>query len=587
VHNKRVRWRRGSVASFTVESLECRQLLTATLTTLATFTTSDRGHPYGGLILSGNTLYGTNHDGGFGNDGTVFSVPVAGGTPTTLATFNGTNGAGPEDGMILSGNTLYGTTFSGGANNNGTVFSVPITGGSIKTLATFNGVNGSDPVAGLILSGGTLYGTTVYGGAKNYGTVFSVPVSGGSPTTLATFNSTNGSDPFGGLILSGQTLYGTTSTGGLDQDGTVFSLPVTGGSPTTLATFNFTNGQYPSAQLTLSGNTLYGTTYYGGSHNDGTVFSLPLTGGSPTTLASFNFYATGANPQAGLILSGKTLYGTTEKGGFDSVGTVFSIPVTGGSPSSLITFNSSNGANPEAGLIADSLGNLYSTTSGGTSGVVGSVFKVSGTGFVVPVSITAVAPSAQTAIAGTAKSFTLGSFTEAGATGPYVVDVSWGDGTVDTKFNVSSAGKITPQSHTFAKAATDTVKITLTDAKAHKSNTATFKVTVAPVVNTASISGTVFNDANANQKFDPTELGLDGWQVYIDTNKDGKYDTGDLMATTNINGSFSFTKLAAGTYEIRIVQVTGTKTTTALPRAVTVLASEAINGILFGEERVS
>ena len=66
------------------------------------------------------------------------------------------------------------------------------------------------------------------------------------------------------------------------------------------------------AGLTLSGNTLYGTTQYGGANGDGTVFSVPLSGGSPTVLASFNG-SNGNEPLGGLTLSGNTLYGTTTK----------------------------------------------------------------------------------------------------------------------------------------------------------------------------------------------------------------------------------------------------------------------------------
>jgi uncharacterized repeat protein (TIGR03803 family) len=210
----------------------------------------------------------------------------------TLATFNNTNGAVPIAGLTLSGSTLYGTTRYGGASGDGTVFSVPLAGGSPTTLATFNNTNGANPRAGLTLSGSTLYGTTVNGGASGDGTVFSVPLAGGSPSTLATFNVANGANPEAGLTLSGSTLYGTTPNGGAGGDGTVFSVPLAGGSPTTLATFNSTNGANPYASLTLSGNTLYGTTYAGGASGYGTVFSLTpnpiisLTAAAPTAFGS-------------------------------------------------------------------------------------------------------------------------------------------------------------------------------------------------------------------------------------------------------------------------------------------------------------
>ena len=100
---------------------------------------------------------------------------------------------------------------------------------------------------------------------------------------------------------------------------------MTGGSPTVLTSFKGGNGQYPTAGLTLSadGSTLYGTTYQGGTYGDGTVFSVPLSGGSPTVVGSFNV-SNGEYPN-GLTLIGNTLYGTTSYGGAYNEGTVFSI----------------------------------------------------------------------------------------------------------------------------------------------------------------------------------------------------------------------------------------------------------------------
>ena len=46
------------------------------------------------LTLSGSTLYGATK-GGAVNDGTVFSIPVTGGTPATLFTFDGAHGRFP------------------------------------------------------------------------------------------------------------------------------------------------------------------------------------------------------------------------------------------------------------------------------------------------------------------------------------------------------------------------------------------------------------------------------------------------------------------------------------------------------------
>ncbi|ACU37701.1 SdrD B-like domain-containing protein [Actinosynnema mirum] len=60
----------------------------------------------------------------------------------------------------------------------------------------------------------------------------------------------------------------------------------------------------------------------------------------------------------------------------------------------------------------------------------------------------------------------------------------------------------------------------------------------------ASVSGTVFADGNRNGLADPTELGLDG--VRVDLVGPG----GTLTTTTSAGGRYSFTALAAGTYEV-------------------------------------
>jgi uncharacterized repeat protein (TIGR03803 family) len=77
------------------------------------------------------------------------------------------------------------------------------------------------------------------------------------------------------------------------------------------------------------------------------------------------------NPGAALIADSKgNLFGTTECGGASGVGTVFELspPATaGGAWTETVrsSFNYGDGAGPFAGLIADSNGNLYGTTSQG------------------------------------------------------------------------------------------------------------------------------------------------------------------------------------------------------------------------------
>ena len=65
---------------------------------------------------------------------------------------------------------------------------------------------------------------------------------------------------------------------------------MTGGTPTVLASFNGTDGEFAQGSLTLSadGSTLYGMASNGGANGYGTIFSIPVAGGTPTVLHSFN-----------------------------------------------------------------------------------------------------------------------------------------------------------------------------------------------------------------------------------------------------------------------------------------------------------
>jgi len=130
-----------------VLALVSAQVSAQTFTTLHSFNGADGANPGRSLTVTpdGSTLYGTTYLGG----GTIFSIPVGGGPLTTLASFNGPNGYWPLGGLTLSGSTLYGMTIYGGtfgyANGGsgyGTIFSIPVGGGTLTTLYSFDGTNG-------------------------------------------------------------------------------------------------------------------------------------------------------------------------------------------------------------------------------------------------------------------------------------------------------------------------------------------------------------------------------------------------------------------------------------------------------------
>ena len=93
-------------------------------------------YPYGDLTLSGTVLYGMTSDGGSNIGGTVFSVGTNGSGFQNLLSFTGTGGPTgrePFGGLTLSGTTLYGMT-SDAAQRFGNVFSVGTNGSGFQNL---------------------------------------------------------------------------------------------------------------------------------------------------------------------------------------------------------------------------------------------------------------------------------------------------------------------------------------------------------------------------------------------------------------------------------------------------------------------
>jgi uncharacterized repeat protein (TIGR03803 family) len=326
----------------------------------------------------------------------------------TVVSFNGADGENPYFMSLVQGldGNFYGTTAGGGVNNNelctfsvslkcGTVFKITPTG-ALSTLYSFcsrtNCTDGAIPYAGLVLvTDGNLYGTTIGGGTGTYtdGTVFRI-TSGGTLTTLYSFcresGCPDGRAPYASLVQgSNGSFYGTTVTGGEHDRGTVFAI-TPAGKLTTLHSFKQAEGYSSFGRLIqASDGDFYGTARIGGDlscggpfgYGCGTVFKI-TPAGTLTVLHSFDG-TDGANPNAGLVqATDGNFYGVTPGGGANNDGTIFKITPSG-TLTTLHSFDYTDGAGPSQ-LVQATDGNFYGMTGGGGANNDGTVFKMTPSG---------------------------------------------------------------------------------------------------------------------------------------------------------------------------------------------------------------
>jgi len=206
-------------------------------------------------------------------------------------------------------------------------------------------------VAGLIAdANGNLFGTTVFGGANDRGTVFEIAKTAGgyasTPTVLVSFNGTNGRGSEGRADRRRQTanLFGTTYAGGAKgfghgvqdrQDHQRLRQPPHHPGQLLLADqLHRRRAPVGRPARRRQRQTCTARPYSAGANNDrGTVFEIAKTAGgyasTPTVLVSFCAQTNctdGANPEAGLIAdaNGKPVSARQSRAGANGQGTVCS-----------------------------------------------------------------------------------------------------------------------------------------------------------------------------------------------------------------------------------------------------------------------
>ncbi|WP_197455632.1 beta-propeller fold lactonase family protein [Stieleria neptunia] len=77
-----------------------------------------------------------------------------------------------------------------------------------------------------------------------------------------------------------------------------------------------------------------------------------------------------------------------------------------------------------------------------------------------------------------------------------------------------------------------------------------------------TLSGTVLDDPNHNRAADSGEASSAGVRVYLDTNRNGRFDSGEPETLTDADGAYSFTGLTPGDYTVRVDQPVSLKVLT-------------------------
>jgi uncharacterized repeat protein (TIGR03803 family) len=396
-----------------------------TVTLLYAFTgiAPDGAMPLTALVEgSDGYLYGTTSRGSHGG-GMIFKISTAGTgrVLTGLTSFNGP--PGPlllaSDGQIYAttaghgvlqvgyaeicrciasrsvarppvGQTFYGSlvetptgiyalaTRSFGATPERTI--VNLTTGAIRNLP--DGSNGPDPVGTLIGGAdGNLYGTTARDGAFGRGTVFRMTPAG-DVTIVSSFAAGRTADYPAPMLMqsSDGNFYGTTASAASPGPGAVFRM-TPAGDVTFLAGFDDgSTGRFPAGPLVEgTDGYLYGTTSSGGSFGLGTVFRMTGSG-AVSVLHHFTGGRGGASPRSSLVLaSDGNFYGTTNLGGSGGFGTLFRMDTKGVVTILHEFLGGAQGAWPTAALVEGFDGNLYGTTTGGSTTEEGSAGR--GTAF--------------------------------------------------------------------------------------------------------------------------------------------------------------------------------------------------------------
>jgi fibronectin-binding autotransporter adhesin len=394
--------------------------------------------------LNNNSCGASSQGGGFYNfDGTAtftnttFTGNIAGGTGSSASSGGGFYAYGT---VSLTGCTFTGNTAASDAG------AFRLNGTATLTSCNFiNNVSSSHGGALNLTGNATLVGCSITGNQAN--------TSGGielSNCVTVMRNCTIANNTSSG---AGGGLTNRTSTNVQIINSTFTGNRAINGSSST-----FGGGIWAVAALTLQ-NTIVAGNFRGatgataddiaGTVNSASANNLIGTGGAGGLVNGTNSNQVGvANPGLGALSN--------------SGGPVLVIPLLAGSPA----VNKGNNAQVPVG----------STDARGMPRIANTTVDVGA--FETQMSSTA--PPSQTAAQAVSMAFTLGSFADpTAATGPWNVDVNWGDGSAHTIFTVTTRGTIPSQNHSYVQSGALTATVSVSNAT-NDSTQAAFTVIVTP-----------------------------------------------------------------------------------------------------------
>ncbi|MEO1263586.1 MAG: choice-of-anchor tandem repeat GloVer-containing protein [Bacteroidota bacterium] len=352
---------------------------------------NDQGaNPHAGVLAINGKLIGSNSRGGSSDGGVLFSVSENGTGYETLHDFSKTNSNGfvpSATPILVNDEWTYGSTREGGNYGFGTVYRLLTDGSSLETIFHFDEISGANPNTDLLLaSNGLLFGTALNGGEFNNGTIFQINPGDNTFQLIHTFSIVGelGAKPRAGLIEgSDGKIYGVAQSGGNDGFGTIFRFDQNGSNLEVVHHFSNANntGRTPSFKLIENINgQLYGVTIFGGSSSneeDGTIFKINKDGTNYTVLKNFSTDENGT--PAGPLNDNNDgyLYGVTENGGNNLVGTIYRISLSDDSYETIHQFDVINGVSPRGSLLTNnSDGWIYGVANRGGNSDDGIVYRI-------------------------------------------------------------------------------------------------------------------------------------------------------------------------------------------------------------------